>query len=311
MANQLSRRDLMRGVLAGVFSLACTPASAVRLGPPPGMIALRYNENPYGPSPAALKAAAQAAELGAYYPGVIETDLLSVIASRNGLGLENMILSSGSNEALQAALVAWGSTGKILLPELTYSDHLDYARRRGVELVRVPLSKDMSIDLAAMSAAMDETISLVYICNPNNPTGLTLDGDTLRDFCRSIGKKAVVLVDEAYIELTDNPDYSSVIDLVSEEQNIIVMRTFSKLFGMAGLRVGYGMARPDLAKTISGHLMAWSNGVGLAAALASYTDKEFIEFSKSKIFQGRAMVNQTFRKKWRGTVTVPNQFRLR
>lgn len=295
----------MRGALAGAFSLAFTPAFAVRLGPPQGMIALRYNENPYGPSPAALKAAAEAAALGAYYPGVIETDLLAVIARRNKLKLENMFVSSGSNEALQAALVSWGRNGKILLPELTYSAHLDYAQRMGVELLRVPLSKDMSIDLEALAAAMDESISLVYICNPNNPTGMTLDGDKLRDFCRQVGNQAVVLVDEAYIELTDDPEYTSVIDFVSEEQNIIVMRTFSKIFGMAGLRVGYGMARPDLAQRIAGHIMAWPNGVGLAAALASYTDEEFINFSRAKIFSGREMVQQTFRKN--GIEPLPSQ----
>jgi histidinol-phosphate aminotransferase len=296
MANHLSRRDLMRGVLAGAVSLAFTPAASVQLGPPPGVITLRYNENPYGPSPGALKAAAEAAVLGAYYPGAIETDLLRVIARRNGLRLENMVLSSGSNEALQAALVAWGKKGRILLPELTYSDHLDYARRMGVELVRVPLREDMSIDLKAVAAAVDDSISLVYICNPNNPTGMTLDGGMLRDFCRLIGNRAVVLVDEAYIEVTDKPEYTSVVGLVSEEQNVVVVRTFSKIFGMAGMRVGYSMARPDLAQTIAGHVMAWANGVGLAAALASYTDEEFINFSRAKIFEGREMVNATFRK---------------
>jgi histidinol-phosphate aminotransferase len=305
MANHLSRRDLMRGVLAGAVSLAFTPAASVQLGPPPGVITLRFNENPYGPSPGALKAAAEAAVMGAYYPGAIETDLLRVIARRNGLGLENMVLSSGSNEALQAALVAWGKKGRILLPELTYSDHLDYARRMGVELVRVPLREDMSIDLEAIAAAVDDSISLVYICNPNNPTGMTLDGGMLRDFCRMIGNRAVVLVDEAYIELTDNPEYTSVVDLVSEEQNVVVMRTFSKIFGMAGLRVGYGMARPDLAQVIAGHVMAWPNGVGLAAALASYADEEFINFSRAKIFAGREMVNETFRKN--GIEPLPSQ----
>jgi histidinol-phosphate aminotransferase len=152
---------------------------------------------------------------------------------------------------------------------------------------------------------VDDSISLVYVCNPNNPTGMTLDGGMLRDFCRLIGNRAVVLVDEAYIELTDKPEYTSVVDLVSEEQNVVVMRTFSKIFGMAGLRVGYGMARPDLAQTIAGHVMAWPNGVGLAAALASYTDEEFINLSRAKIFEGREMVNETFRKN--GIEPLPSQ----
>jgi histidinol-phosphate aminotransferase len=305
MANRFSRRDLMRGMFGGAICLAVTPAVAVQLGPPPGVITLRYNENPYGPSPNALKAANQAAALGAYYPGVLERELLSLIASRNGLRLENMVLSSGSNEALQAGLVAWGSKGRVLLPELTYSDHLDYGLRMGVELVRIPLRKDMSIDLEAMAAAVDDSISLVYICNPNNPTGMTLDGATLRDFCRSIGDKAVVMIDEAYIELTDKPEYTSVAGLIAEEANVVVMRTFSKIFGMAGLRVGYGMARPDLAQTIADHVMAWPNGVGLAAAQASYADEEFISFSRAKIFQGREMVRDTFRKN--GIEPLPSQ----
>ena len=305
MSIHFSRRDLMRGMVGGAVSLALAPAAFARLGPPPGKIALRFNENPYGPSAGALKAAAEAAALGAYYAVSIQDTLLDTIADRNGLARENMVLSSGSNEALQAAFVAWGKKGKIVLPSLTYSDHLDYSRRMGVELESVPLREDLSIDLDRIAAAVDDTVSLVYICNPNNPTGLTLDGDALRDFCRSVGKKAVVVIDEAYNELTDQPDYTSMVDLVREDENVIVMRTFSKIFGMAGLRVGYGMARPDLAETIAGHVMAWPNVVGLAAALASYTDDEFISFSRAKIHEGRRMVNDTFRKN--GIEPLPSQ----
>lgn len=296
MSNQINRRDLMRGMVSGAVSLAFAPGIFAQHGPPPGKIALRFNENPYGPSASALKAAADALDMGAYYPTAIASDLLHSIAAKNGIAPDNMVLSSGSNEALQAAFVAWGKRGKVLLPEHTYTDHLAYSRRMGVELVTVPLGEDMSIDLERMAAAVDDSISLVYICNPNNPTGMALDGDVLRDFCRSVGEKAVVLIDEAYNELTDKPDYTSMIDLVREGENVIIMRTFSKIFGMAGLRVGYGMARPDLAKTIGGHVMAWPNGPGLAAAYASYNDDEFIRFSRAKVLEGRNMVNETFRK---------------
>lgn len=305
MSIQYSRRDLMRGMVGGAVGLALAPSAFSWIGAPPGKIALRFNENPYGPSASALKAAAEAAELGAYYPVSIPNILLNTIAARNDLALENMVLSSGSNEALQAAFVAWGKKGKIVLPGLTYSDHLAYSRRMGVELVSVPLKKDLSIDLDKIAAAVDDSVSLVYICNPNNPTGLTLDGDALRDFCRSVGKKAVVVIDEAYNELTDRPDYTSMIDLVRDDENVIVTRTFSKIFGMAGMRVGYAMARPDLARTIAGHLMAWPNVVGLAAALASYTDDEFIKFSRGKIHQGRKLVNDTFRSN--GIEPLPSQ----
>lgn len=295
----------MRSMIGGAVSLAIAPAAIAQLGPPAGKIALRFNENPYGPSAGALKAAEEAAALGAYYAVGIQSELLETIARRHGLELDNMVLSSGSNEALQAAFVAWGKKGRIIIPGLSYTDHLAYARRMGVELVSLPLRQDMSIDLEGMAATVDDGVSLVYICNPNNPTGMTLDGDTLRDFCRSVGRKAVVLIDEAYNELTDDPDYTSMVDLVRDGENVVVMRTFSKIFGMAGMRVGYGMARPDLASMIAGHVMAWPNGVGLAAALASYTDKGFIQFSRAKILEGRKMVIETFRRN--GIEPLPSQ----
>jgi histidinol-phosphate aminotransferase len=294
MPNQLSRRDIVRGLTGGAVGLALAPISFAHLGPPTGMIALRFNENPYGPSPGALKAAEKAAALGAYYADDMEATLLRTIAARHDVALENMVISSGSNEALQAAFVAWGKKGKIVLPSLTYTDHVQYARRMGVEVVPVPLADDLTIDLDAIAAAVSDDVSLVYICNPNNPTGHTLDGDLLRDFCRSVGRRAVVMIDEAYNELTDRPDYTSMIDLVREGENVIVMRTFSKIFGMAGMRVGYGIGRPDIARMIADHVMAWPNGVGMAAANACYTDDEFINFSRSKIFEGRDMVVDTF-----------------
>lgn len=305
MTIQFNRRDLARGIIGGAVSLAFRPVALAQPGPPPGKIMLRFNENPYGPSRAAQDAALEAVRQGAYYADDMELPVRRAIAERNGLALENVLLSSGSNEALQAAFVAWGRNGRILLPSLTYTDHVDYARRMGVELVTIPLKKDLSIDLGSMVREVDAGISLIYICNPNNPTGLALDGDELRDFCRSVGDKAVVLIDEAYNEIADNPEYTSMADLVRNGENVIVMRTFSKIFGMAGLRVGYGMARPDLAKTIADHLMAWPNGVGMSAALASYRDDQFVRFARGRIFEAREMVEETLRQN--GIEPLPSQ----
>ena len=305
MSLNVNRRNLLRGMVGGAVSLALAPASFAQIGPDPGIVRLVANENPYGPSPRALKMAEQALHKGAYYPGSIRSDLLKAIADKHRLSVDNMFLSSGSNEGLQAAMVAFGKKGKVVLPALTYSDHLGYSKRMGVELVSVPLNKDMSIDLDGMAAAVDDSVSLVYVCNPNNPTGMTLDGDKLRDFCRRVGRRATVLVDEAYNELTDDPEYTSMVDLVREGENVIVSRTFSKIFGMAGLRVGYGIAAPDTAKLIGGHVMAWANGVGMTAAYHSYLDEEFIAFSRARILEGRQMVNDTFRKN--GIEPLPSQ----
>jgi histidinol-phosphate aminotransferase len=296
MSFKLSRRNFVSSMVSGAVALSISPGSWAQYGPISGKILLRYNENPYGPSKKGLQAGAEAAAVGAYYPGSIERDLPALIAERNGLSLENMVLSSGSNEALQAAMLAYGGRGRVVMPTVTYTEHVSYARRLGVEISWVPLAGDMSIDLDALEAAVDDSVSMVYVCNPNNPTGMTLDGDRLRAFCRSVGKKAVVLVDEAYNEVTDDPEYTSVVDLVREGENVLVMRTFSKLFGMAGYRIGYGMAHPEIARRVNNHIMAWPNGVGLATAFASYQDEEFIAFSRGKIVEGRDMVTATFRR---------------
>ncbi len=296
MNEPMNRRDVLRGLVAGAVGAALAPPVFASLGPPEGIVHLVYNENPYGPSPRALEAAANAAKNGAYYPVRINGMLRAAIAEKNGLDVDHVVISSGSNEALQAAAVAWGRYGRIVMPGLTYTDHVNYAKRQGVEFVTVPLKADLGIDLDRMAATVDNSTSIVYVCNPNNPTGRTLDGDTLRNFCREVSREAAVIVDEAYNELTDRSDYTSMLDLVREGENVIVMRTFSKIFGMAGMRVGYAMARPDLVGVIGDNLMAWQNGVGMAAALASYTDDEFIRYSRGKVIEGREMVNATFRK---------------
>ena len=180
-SNLVSRRDVVRGMVGAAVGLSLSPLSLANLGPPPGMIALRWNENPYGPSPAALKAAEKAAELGAYYADSLQGPLLGAIAEKNGVAPDNTFLCSGSNEGLQAAFVAWGKQGKIVLPGLTYDAHVPYAEQKGVEMIRVPLKDDLGVDLDAMAAAVTDDVSLVYLCNPNNPTAETIDGDVLRD----------------------------------------------------------------------------------------------------------------------------------
>ena len=305
MSSPVNRRNFVKTIIGSAVALSIAPQVFAQYGPIPGKILLRYNENPYGPSAKGLEAGAEAAAAGAYYPDTIEKDLRTAIAARNDVGMENMVFSSGSNEALQAAMVAYGKQGKVVMPTLTYSGHVGYAKRMGVEILQVPLDKDMSIDLDAMAVAVDDSVSLVYVCNPNNPTGKALDGDRLRAFCRAVGKKAVVLVDEAYNEVTNDPEYTSMLDLVREGENVLVMRTFSKIFGMAGYRIGYGMGHPDIAKLVGGHVMAWPNTVGMATALASYQDEEFMTFSRSKITEGREMVNATFRHN--GIEPLPSQ----
>jgi histidinol-phosphate aminotransferase len=304
-ASSLSRRRALQGLLMGTAGLALTPLTTGQVEIPPGQIRLMFNENPYGPSPKALAEVAKILPKTAYYPGAIEDDLMGLFMARHQLDREQVFLASGSNEGLQAAMMAFGKHGKVISPALTYSDHLSYAERLGVEVQRVSLRDDMAIDLEAMAGAVDDSVSLVYLCNPNNPTGMAIDGDELRSFCREISPKVPILIDEAYNELTDKPDYNSMVDLVRGGANILVTRTFSKIFGMAGLRVGYGMGHPDIVSVVKDNVMAWPNGVGLYAAYHSYLDEDFIAFSRNKILRGRQMVNATFRR--HGIEPLPSQ----
>ena len=304
-ASSFSRRRALEGLLAGAAGLALPVTGWGQVEIPPGQIRLMFNENPYGPSPKALAEVAKILPMTAYYPGAIEDDLMGLFMARHQLDREQVFLASGSNEGLQAAMMAFGKRGKVISPALTYSDHLHYAERLGVAVHRVPLRDDMAIDLEAMARAVDDSVSLIYLCNPNNPTGMALDGDELRSFCREISPKVPILIDEAYNELTDRPDYTSMVDLVRGGSNILITRTFSKIFGMAGLRVGYGMGHPDIVSVVKDNVMAWPNGVGLYAAYHSYRDEDFIAFSREKILQGREMVNATFRR--HGIEPLPSQ----
>jgi len=303
--SSFNRRRALQGLVMGTAGLALSPLTTGQVEIPLGQIRLMFNENPYGPSPKALAEVAKILPKTAYYPGAIEDNLMGLFMARHQLDREQVFLASGSNEGLQAAMMAFGKHGKVISPALTYSDHLNYAEKLGVAVHRVPLRDDMAIDLEAMARAVDDSVSLVYVCNPNNPTGMAIDGDELRSFCREVGPTVPILIDEAYNELTDKPDYTSMVDLVRGGANILITRTFSKIFGMAGLRVGYGMGHPDIVSVVNDNVMAWRNGVGLYAAYHSYLDEDFIAFSRDKILQGREMVNATFRR--HGIEPLPSQ----
>lgn len=300
-----NRRRALQGLVMGTAGLAVSPLTLGQVEIPPGQIRLMFNENPYGPSPKALAEVAKILPMTAYYPGEIENDLMALFMERHNLDRGQVFLASGSNEGLQAAMMAFGKRGKVISPALTYSDHLLYAEKLGVEVQRIPLRDDMAIDLEAMARAVDDSVSLIYLCNPNNPTGMAIDGDELRSFCRELEGRVPILIDEAYNELTDKPDYTSMVDLVRGGANILITRTFSKIFGMAGLRVGYGMGHPDIVSVVKDNVMAWPNGVGLYAAYHSYLDEDFIAFSREKVLQGREMVNATFRR--HGIEPLPSQ----
>ena len=253
-----------------------------------GMIKLSGNENPYGPSPRARKALADAlAGANRYAPQEALAKLETDIAEREGVKPESVVAATGSGEILCMAAVAFGKR-EIVAPTPTFPTLMRYAELLGATVRNVPLTPAYEHDPAAMRRAVSDNTSTVYVCNPNNPTGGVTPTDALRDFVRETSKKVPVFADEAYLEYTDEFPRNSMIDLVRAGENVIVSRTFSKIYGMAGLRVGYGIAKPELAAQLRRHRMTWLNNPSIAAAIAAYADQAFVAESKKRNDEVRA-----------------------
>lgn len=282
---------------AGTVLPALTAADTARraqpaYGPPPGIAKLNANENPFGPSEGALAAMGEAARNGAYYVGNSVQILKEMIAERHGLTADHISLSAGSSGVLTYLGVAALRRGRILGPDLFWDTTALGAARQGGTLSRTAKTDDLAIDLEALEAGIADDVSLVHICNPNNPTGLLLDGETLRAFCRRAAKRTLVLVDEAYNELTDDPDANTVVPLVKEGLDVFVARTFSKIYGLAGMRIGYMISTPENAAMLQSYGLGdyAMNQAGVAAAVASYDDTRFLARSKAGIIEGREMI---------------------
>lgn len=317
MTNKISRRLFLGGAAAalstaaagriGTAAAAEPAAPATLYGPAPGVAKLNANENPYGPSPKALKAIAQASQKGAYYVNQTAVKLKAMIAERHGLTPEHVTIGSGSSAGLTAAAIAAAQKGDILGPDLFWDTTAKVVEIQDIGgIKRLPKLESLQIDLKGMYDAIDDSIAMVQITNPNNPTGMLIDAGTMRDFCIKASKKTSVLADEAYNELTEDPDGNSVIPLVKAGHDVIVARTFSKIYGLAGLRVGYLIAQPERIAEMERYGIGWYglNQAGLAAAIASYEDQSFMDFSRNKVREARQMVSATVKE--HGLTALPS-----
>ncbi len=296
----LNRRQLLAGG-AALLGSALVPgrsglarADAV-LARPPGLIRAGYNENPWGPSRVALQAINEAMDLTNQYGG-IRDELRDLLAGIEDVAPEQVAIGSGSGEILKTAgLIASMETGSIVCADPTYQDLVRYAGRAGSEIIRVPVGKDLVIDLDAMAAAIRPDTRLVYLVNPNNPIPTIVEKNRLRDFIRDVAKDRLVFVDEAYHEFVDNPDYASMLELVRDGQrNLLVSRTASKIHGLAGLRIGFGFGHPELIAEIDRLKTGQVNVLGLHAAYASYQDEEFQRFTLRKNRESLDIVEAMF-----------------
>lgn len=247
--------------------------------PKTGPAMLNFNENPYGPSQAVRDAIVQHFNLGCRYPD--DQELVNAIAQKEGVLPENVVVTAGSREGLCAAGLLFGTEGgDIVAADPTFNLLMEYARQWGAYIHRVPLRPDdLQHDLEAMDRRISNQTKLVFVCNPNNPTGSLLPAAQLRDFVAATAKKTVVFCDEAYFDYIQTPNYPSMIELVKQDHNVIVSRTFSKVYGMAGIRLGYLIARPEMAARLSYQQMAAAGTVAIQAGLAALKDDTFYRFS--------------------------------
>tara|TARA_B100001250_G_scaffold407506_1_gene428375 strand:+ start:1238 stop:2368 length:1131 start_codon:yes stop_codon:yes gene_type:complete len=261
-------------------------------GPREGLAQLHWNENYYGPSELAIKAIKESSHKGAYYPDLLVNRLKAMIAERHDLDTQNITISAGSTQALSYLAQVKSRDNPIATTQLTWDSHLGYAQNIGGTVIRIDNGDNLEINLKAIESISAKNISSVSIVNPNNPTGLLLESNKLRASIINMSKNTLVIIDEAYNEITNKPDDNSMIDLVRDGYNVAVSRTFSKIYGLAGERIGYIIAQPDVIDSIknngSGEFSV-SMG-GLAGAIASYNDEAFLKFSKSMILEAKEMV---------------------
>src|SRR5438270_9589813 len=265
---------------------AAEPVASASTSPsaPGSVVRLSSNENPYGPSQKALQAMTDAFNLAWRYPDEHADLLVDSLAQVNGVGRDQILLGDGSGEILKLCAEVFtgpisgnrsgpAGRGTMVAADPTFEAILNHARVNGAEVVKIPLTSTFAHDLPKMAAAANE--GLIYICNPNNPTASITLKNELRDFIAKAPRQTMLLVDEAYYHYADSADYDSVIPLIRDYPNLIVARTFSKIYGMAGLRCGYCIAQREAIEQIRPY-QPWDsvNIMALAAAVASLSDAD-------------------------------------
>ena len=290
-----------RGHEAALLAAAATAAPP----PQPGLVRLDSNENPRGPAPEALDALRAALGEAGRYPDAPIDELHAALAALHRVSPESVLLGCGSSDVIRMAVSELTAPGRALVtaaPSFEYAVH--YAQALGAPVRAVPVTADLRLDLARMAASCRESATgLVYLCNPNNPTGTVHSARAVSDFIDAVRTPIpgaaqalpTVLVDEAYHEYVQDPSYASAIRLTASNPGVLVSRTFSKAYGMAGLRVGYAVAHPTTIARLRGRqLFDGVNVLGAAAALRSLRVTGHVERQRALNREARDFTRRYF-----------------
>ena len=292
-SNPISRRRFARLLGVGAAAAAVRPPivfskSPLAAAPPASRrVRLDSNENPFGPSSKALAAISGAFAFACRYPDEHADLLIEALARENGVTADQILLGAGSGEILKICANAF--IGSLVVADPTFEAIASHAKRRGAEVVKVPLTSAFAHDLPKMMAAAQG--GLIYLCNPNNPTASITPKNEVREFIVQTPADTMILADEAYHHYVESPDYESVIPLIKDHPNLIVARTFSKIFGMAGLRCGYAIAQPATIERMRPQQLSDSvNILALVAASASLADAAHVPQGRRRNSETRKFV---------------------
>lgn len=264
----------------------------------PVLYRLNNNENPLGPPLAAAQVIATfAPERAAIYPSGDSYDLRQALAERLGIDAERILVGNGSCEVISSVIKAFCQPGdNIITADKTFAVYEWVAEFSGIEARLTPL-RDYAFDPQAMIERIDRHTKILFVCNPNNPTGTWWNQRTLVDFLEQVGEQRIVVVDEAYREYVEDPDYPDTIGLMDRFPNLIVFRTFSKMYGLAGLRIGYLAGTESVVEVVRRTSVAYSVNVqAQQAALAALADDHaHIAATRTLVRQGKALLLATCR----------------
>ncbi|MFL6592283.1 MAG: histidinol-phosphate transaminase [Luteimonas sp.] len=279
---------------------------------PQPLVELGSNENPLGPSPAARTALLDAMHQLHRYPDPSGGDLKRALAAHHGVSTTQLLLGNGSHELLmQFAQVFAGEDDEVVASQFGFAVYALAAQAVGATLAQAPAfpprhAMPRGHDLQAILAAVSPRTRIVYLANPNNPTGTWFGTDAFAAFMAEMPRDVLVVVDEAYADYVDAPDYASALALLAAHPNLLVTRTFSKAHALAGLRVGYAIAHPGLVAVMERVRESFNvNSVGLAAAQAVLGDHEHLRWSVARNAHQRELLASALRQ--RGWFVHPSQ----
>jgi histidinol-phosphate aminotransferase len=254
-----------------------------------GSIKLASNENPLGPSPKAVQAILAATSGLHRYPDGSGFYLRKKLAEKHGLPFDSILLGNGSNEIIELVIRAFMGPGdEVMMPAPSFLLYRLVVQWMGGRPVSVPLRPDLGIDLEKMAQAVTAKTKVIFLTNPNNPTGKVLGKANFEAFLSSVPRGVVVVLDEAYIEFNTNPDTPLGFEYISDQwPAVIVLRTFSKAYGLAGLRIGFGVMDPEIASFLNRVRQPFNTGsLAQAAALAALDDDEFLSKTRQITWDG-------------------------